>query len=142
QSLSSNGKLYWLRAPRSGGWIYGPYVNHNHYAGLMEMLVPIPLVVSLTQAAQGPRRIIAGVSAALMAATVFLSGSRGGMMAFLVQLAVLAAILIKRRSTGKAALSLGAFLVISAALLAWLGGEELAARIASVFRSRVGTELS
>ena len=33
-----------------GGWIYGPYVNHNHYAGLMEMLVPIPLVLSLTEA--------------------------------------------------------------------------------------------
>ena len=30
QGISSNGKLYWLRQPRMGGWIYGPYVNHNH----------------------------------------------------------------------------------------------------------------
>src|SRR5260370_13387766 len=43
QTLSSTGKLYWLRTPRFGGWIYGPYVNHHHYAGLMEMLVPGPL---------------------------------------------------------------------------------------------------
>jgi len=50
QSMSSTSKLYWLRTPRMGGWIYGPYVNHNHYAGLMEMLVPIPLVFSLSPA--------------------------------------------------------------------------------------------
>ena len=49
QGIASNGKLYWLRTPQSGGWIYGPYVNHNHYAGLMEMLTPIPLVISLSR---------------------------------------------------------------------------------------------
>ena len=42
QGLTPNGKLYWVRQPRLGGWIYGPYVNHNHYAGLMELLIPIP----------------------------------------------------------------------------------------------------
>ena len=33
-------KLYWLVPNRDGGWVYGPYVNHAHYAGLMEMLLP------------------------------------------------------------------------------------------------------
>jgi len=70
QSLAPNGKLYWLREPRSGGWIYGPYVNHNHYAGLMEMLVPIPLVYCFTRYADGERRIIAFAAAAIMASTV------------------------------------------------------------------------
>jgi len=51
-------QLYWMRQPRSGGWIYGPYVNHNHYAGLMEMLVPIPLIrfSDAAGASQSPRR--------------------------------------------------------------------------------------
>jgi len=84
QGLSSTTRLYWLRTPRFGGWIYGPYVNHNHYAGLMEMLVPIPLVFSLTRGARGSRKTMAGIAAALMAGTIFLSGSRGGMVAFLV----------------------------------------------------------
>ena len=35
QGISSSGQLYWFVTPSSGGWIYGPYVNHNHYAGLM-----------------------------------------------------------------------------------------------------------
>jgi hypothetical protein len=59
QSLSSPDKLYWFRTPRSGGWIYGPYVNHNHYAGLMEMLFPIPLVFAFTRFARGRERWLA-----------------------------------------------------------------------------------
>src|SRR5207302_8281534 len=96
QSLSSPGKLYWLRTPRSGGWIYGPYVNHNHYAGLMEMLVPVPLVFALSRYAHGPRRTMAAIAAAIMASTIFLSGSRGGMVAFAVEMAVLVSILVRQ----------------------------------------------
>ena len=49
QGMAPNGKLYWIRALEQGGYIYGPYVNHNHYAGLMEMLTPFPLVLAATQ---------------------------------------------------------------------------------------------
>jgi O-antigen ligase len=132
QSMSSTDKLYWLRTPRSGGWIYGPYVNHNHYAGLMEMLVPIPLIFALTRNARGPRRTLAAVAAAVMAGTIFLSGSRGGMAAFAVQMAILAALLVSQRKGKKTALTLGVFLVIGVVLLAWLGGGVVAKRIASI----------
>src|SRR5437588_808095 len=70
QGVSSNGKLYWIRQPRMGGWVYGPYVNHNHYAGLMEMLVPIPLVLALTRLASGRTRALAGAAVAVMAGTI------------------------------------------------------------------------
>jgi hypothetical protein len=26
QGIASNGKLYWIRQPRMGGWVYGPYL--------------------------------------------------------------------------------------------------------------------
>ena len=132
QSMSANGRLYWVRTPRFGGWIYGPYVNHNHYAGLMEMLAPIPLVFSLTRQARGPRRALAAAAGAVMASTIFLSGSRGGMAAFSIQMAVLAAVLIRRRKGRRTALALGVFLVIVIGLLAWLGGGELTSRMASI----------
>ena len=86
QGLSPNGKLYWLRTPRMGGWIYGPYVSHNNYAGLMEMLVPIPLIFCLTRYAQGHMRTVIAAGAALMAGTIFLSGSRGGMISFVAEM--------------------------------------------------------
>src|SRR5580658_5522215 len=86
QGVSSNGKLYWLRQPRNGGWIYGPYVTHNHYAGLMEMLVPIPLVLSLTRLASSRTPAASAAGAAIMVGTIFLSGSRGGMLAIVIEL--------------------------------------------------------
>ncbi len=141
QGLSSTTKLYWLRTPRTGGWIYGPYVNHNHYAGLMEMLVPIPLVFSLTRGARGPRKILAGTAAALMASTIFLSGSRGGMIAFLVQTGVLAAVVLWRQKGRSLNWALLAFLAIGVGLVLWLGGSELAQRLATL-HAETRTELS
>ncbi len=141
QSLSSNGKLYWLRAPRSGGWIYGSYVNHNHYAGLMEMLAPIPLVALLSHQVRGSRKAMAALAAAVMASTIFLSGSRGGMAAFLVQMGVLAAVLIRREKNRRTALAFAVFLLIAFGLTAWLGSAELAERVASI-HGETRTELA
>jgi len=131
QGISSNGKLYWIRQPR-GGWIYGPYVNHNHYAGLMEMLVPIPLVLSLTRLASTKTRNLAAAAAAVMVGTIFLSGSRGGMLAIAAELVILAALLIKQKRGLRTAIGLGVFLAIVVGLLTWVGGSELSRRIATV----------
>jgi O-antigen ligase len=131
QGVSSNGKLYWIRVPRSGGWIYGPYVNHNHYAGLMEMLLPVPLVVALANTNKS-RRVTAAVVAAIMATTIFLSGSRGGMLAFAVQMVIVAAVLIRQKQGRKMAVTLGVFLFLTVGMLTWLGGGELTHRMASM----------
>ena len=132
QGVATNSKLYWLRSLSSDGWIYGPYVNHNHYAGLMEMLTPIPLVISLIGGVQGRRKALAVLAAALMASTIFLSGSRGGMAAFAVQMALLAAFVLKRRKNWTATFALAGFLGTALILLAWLGGVDLGERMASI----------
>jgi O-antigen ligase len=136
QGISSNGKLYWLRQPRNGGWMYGPYVNHNHYAGLMEILVPIPLIVSLTRMAQPKVRALAGIAAAVMVGTIFLCGSRGGMLAIAVELVMLAVLLVQQKRGLRTAVGIGVFLVIIFGLLTWLGGSELAHRVASLAPGR------
>ena len=136
QSLSSTTKLYWIRTPRFGGWIYGPYVNHNHYAGLMEMLLPIPLVFAFSRYARGRLRWAAASSAAFMGATIFLSGSRGGMVAFALQVAVFLWFLFRERAAGRAAFLMAAFLVISLASIAWIGGSEVTARLSTITASK------
>ena len=140
QGISPNGKLYWVRVPSLGGWIYGPYVNHNHYAGLMEMLIPVPLVLCLTHLTHSKQRIAAATAAAIMAGTIFLSGSRGGMLALLGELILLAVVLVKQRRDLRTAMALGVFLLISVGLLGWLGGDELLRRLATVQSAH--TELS
>jgi len=132
QGVAPNGKLLWVRQPRLGGWIYGPYVNHNHYAGLMELLVPIPLVISLSRLAEQKMRIAAGVAAAIMVGTIFLSGSRGGMLAIFVELVIFVTILFRQKTSVRVAVSVGAFVVVLVSLLVWLGGKELTTRVTSV----------
>jgi len=134
QALSGTTKLYWIVTPHRGGWIYGPYVNHNHYAGLMEMLVPIPLELGLVGRRKGALKTLALSSAVLMASTIFLSGSRGGMAAFLVQLLLLAIVMVRRERHARTIIVIAVFLACVAGLLIWLGGGELAKRVASIHK--------
>ena len=142
QGLAPNGKLYWIWPLEQGGSIYGPYVNHNHYAGLMEMLTPFPLVLATTHFTNGNRKIAAAGIAALMAASIFLSGSRGGMVAFVAQMVVLTVLLV-RKSEGswKQPLMLGGFLAVVIVFLIWIGGNELTRRLISI-HSEAREELS
>jgi O-antigen ligase len=130
--ISSNGKLYWFYPLSQGGWIYGPYVNHNHYAGLMELLVPIPMVLALTRLADDKERIAAGIAAAVMVGTIFLSGSRGGMLAVGAEIAALAVILLGERKRARIVIGVAAFALVLAGMLTWLGGKELTARVSSI----------
>lgn len=139
QSLSANDKLYWIRTPRSGGWIYGPYVNHNHYAGLMEMLFPIALVMTLTRHVRGRWRALVAASAVLMASTVVLSGSRGGMVALVVELAIVAGFM-RTHKIRRTALTAGVVLTVVACLVFWIGGDSVISRLASI-HSEARTEL-
>ena len=141
QGISSNGRLYWIRQPRMGGWIYGPYVNHNHYAGLMEMLVPIPLVLSLTKLASSKTRAAAAAVAAVMVGTIFLSGSRGGMLAVVAELVILAVLLIKQKQGLRTAIGIGVFLVIVVGLLTWVGGAELFRRTVGSTHSEITSDI-
>ena len=142
QGLAPNGKLYWIWTSAQGGAIYGPYVNRNHYAGLMEMLTPFPLVLAATRFTDGNRRIFLTAIAALMAGSIFLSGSRGGMLAFCAEVVVLAVLLLRsRQGNWKKPLMLGVFMLLVIVFLVWLGGNELTRRLASI-HSEARTELS
>jgi O-antigen ligase len=120
QDLSSDGLLYWVRRPRFGGDVFGPYVNRNHYAGLMELLTPFALLLALNRRFNAPQRLLFAGIGLLMAATVFLSGSRAGTAALIAELVFMAAVLFAadRKATSLAAI--GAFLAALIGLLYWL----------------------
>jgi hypothetical protein len=45
QNLTWNGRIYWLRpAPREGA--FGPFVNHDHFAGYVEMILPLAITLA------------------------------------------------------------------------------------------------
>ncbi len=141
QGLSSNGRIYWLRTPTFGGWIYGPYVNHNHYAGLMEMLAPLPLMLGLIGKVRGAERFLFAFASLIMAATIFTSGSRGGMVAFACEAVLFAVIAWTRKKSVSTVVAVTAFALLLGTLIAWLGWSTVAARWQEV-RLTHGVELS
>ena len=50
QHFTFNGKLYWFRELRYGGIPFGPYVNRNHFAGFVELIIPMGLSILLLRA--------------------------------------------------------------------------------------------
>ena len=123
QDFAGNGKLYWVREQREGV-IYGPYVNHSHFAGLMEMLIPFALVMAAGRMVHGGKRTLLAFAAAFMVGTVFMSRSLGGMVAIVCQ--AIAFILIARRERSstrfdtRRVFAIVALAVLTLGFLAWL----------------------
>ena len=150
QHLVWGKKIYGFWESRFGGVPFGPYVNRNHFAGYMAMVLPFALsqffVYFGTQRAQGgyrrsprhPQLPFAGLdalppalclsAAVVMVCALFTSLSRGGMMAFIAGTGVFVVALLVRGGSLKTLLV--SALVISALLVTGLamGGAELLMR--------------
>lgn len=125
QNLSSNGKIYWLRLPHNGGSFFGPYVNRDHYAGLMEMLCPVPIVLGLSALLHGTKRVLVSFAGVVMAGSIVLSQSRAGAASFLVEMALLFGLLLGSRRRTRVAAAIGAVCLMVIAFAAWFGTVEL-----------------
>jgi O-antigen ligase len=81
QHFTWNGKYYWVIEPSAQPPApFGPFVNHNHFAGYVEMIAPIPVALVLRRAVRGELAFLYGFAAAMMGLAVVLSLSRGGMI--------------------------------------------------------------
>jgi O-antigen ligase len=132
QHLTFNGKIYWVREMRFGGIPFGPYVNRNHFAGFAELLVPISLVSLLLGKVRRERLFIVGLFAVLQIGALFLSASRGGIVSFGAELAVLAVWLTWRRAGGKQLLAAAAILIVVVLLVSWLGVGQILQRFSNM----------
>jgi len=129
QELAPNGRIFWLYQPRFNGAIYGSYINHNHYAGLVEMLVPMPLVVSMGHLVRGGKRALIAFCAVLMASTIFLSRSRGGMIAFVLEIGLFAALTLVQRRNPRVAIGLVAVCILVLGFLVFIGKGQVLGRL-------------
>lgn len=121
QHLTFNGKLYWFREMRYGGIPFGPYVNRNHFAGFVELVLPLALVPVVLGRVRRERWAVVGLFAVLPVVALFLSASRGGIVSFGVELSVLALLMIRRRTVGKQLLAGATVLLLALLMVSWLG---------------------
>src|SRR5712692_6008712 len=131
QHLTFNGKLYWFREMHYGGIPFGPYVNRNHFAGFVELILPLALVPLVLGRVRRERWPVVGLFAVVPIGALFLSVSRGGIVSFGVELAVLALVMIQRRAIGKQLLAGAAVLLLALFMVSWLGVGQILQRFSS-----------
>lgn len=121
QHFTFNGKLYWFRELRYGGVPFGPYVNRNHFAGLIELIVPTGLSIFVLRAEERDRMPLLTLLTLIPIGALFLSASRGGIVSVFVEV-VLVMILAFLRHGGRDQLVASVIvLLLAGGLLAWLG---------------------
>jgi O-antigen ligase len=132
QQVTFNGKLYWFREMRYGGIPFGPYVNRNHFAGFIELVVPIALVPLIVGKVRKERWYLVAIFALLPIGALFLSASRGGVVSFGVEVGVLVLMILLRRTGGQHVLAGGLVLLLAFLLVSWLGVKQVLGRFSSL----------
>ena len=142
QRLTYNGKMYWVRPVSPYIAFYGPFGNYNHFAGMIELILPLPLAFLLFTRASIEQRVLGIFSVVMMAVAVVFSISRGGMLALGVEL--LALLMIARWSSKHQsgqdeirAAGNNKLMVVGAAaavllLVLWIGYEPLIQRLSTI----------
>jgi O-antigen ligase len=137
QDLTFNGKLYWFREMRYGGMPYGPYVNRNHFAGLMELLIPMGLAMLAVPGVRRQQMPLTAILAAMPVGALLLSASRGGIIGFGCEVIVLVILLWIRRGEKKHLFTFLAALVLAGGLVGWLGVEQVIQRFSEIHNPEV-----
>lgn len=139
QHLLPNNRIYWFRELTGGGTPFGPYVNRNHYAGLMGMIFPMVMGLFLYYRPKGERAsfrhrlagifthpqsnisMILGFSTVLTATSVFLSLSRGGIASLIMSLVFLGFLLNRSSGQGRRGLLFASTIIVVLYAVGWFG---------------------
>jgi putative inorganic carbon (HCO3(-)) transporter len=153
QRATFNGKIYGFWENVQQGLVFGPFVNRNHFAGWMLMVIPVGLGYLLAMVSKGmhgrklglrnfvlwfstasaSRALLTGFAILVMTLSLVLTMSRSGIVALAAGLLIAATIMTRRQSgMSRRALTVGyvAFVVIT--VVSWVGIDQLAARFAQV----------
>jgi O-antigen ligase len=137
QELTSNGKLYWVRELSASSVSFGPFVNRNHFAGLMELLIPFGLAMLATKAVLRQQIPLTGFCTAMAAGALCLSASRGGIFSFGIEILLLVAVLTFSRGEKRPMVLGMAVLALTAVLVAWLGVGQIVQRFSEIHNPEV-----
>lgn len=132
QSVLSPQKIYgiyerWNASP------FGSFVNRHNFAAYMEMTLSLPLGLMFVGAVPKDKRLLFITAIALMGIALLLSGSRGGLIAFLGQVIVLVLLTTRGKSRSTLALRLGLSVLLIAAIIGgavFVGGDTSLTRLA------------
>lgn len=142
QHFTSGTEIYWLRSLTSDVKPFGPYVNRNHFAGFIELTLPVGLALLMFRGAHRDLTPILVLLTVVPIGADVLSGSRGGIVSLAAEIAILVALAYwrpgqsgKRRSARNAVLLLAG--VVAIAFVAWIGAGRTVERFSGLSHPEV-----
>jgi O-antigen ligase len=130
QNYTSHDVIYWFRPLTEGGNPFGPYVDCDHFAGFMELIVPVGMSLVAFRGVREEQIVFAGVLTLVPIIALVLTASRGGIVSLVFELGLLA-VLMRERKTRFQGVALVVILLIALASLGWLGAGKVLDRITS-----------
>jgi len=137
QGVLSPTKIYGIYE-RQFAQPYGSFVNRHNFAAYMEMTLALPLALVLSGAVKRDQRLLYITAILLMAVSLFLSGSRGGLIALVAELIMLIILTTPVRGTQKLVVRFGLAIALLGAVVAgtiFVGGESSLTRLAETASS-------
>jgi O-antigen ligase len=127
--------LWWIKMPADRSKFMGSFINENHFAGYMELVIPLTIAYVFRYAFRiresGWRGVLASEDlhkafllaflVIIMIVALAVSESRGGLIGFLGSLVLVAVLLLSRRFHRGKAWIITALLILSFTMLAWIG---------------------
>ena len=142
QNNLSDGKIYGFWNLRQGGSPFGPFVNKNHFAGWMLLVIPVSLgyfmsalsrvlegrisdfreLIVWLLSEQGSKATLTAFAVIVMSLSVLLTLSRSGIASLALTYVICAYLVTRRlpRTIGRT-IGVGAFVLVMAAVVAWAG---------------------
>lgn len=136
QRVGGTDKVFWLiqMHPKKIGFM-AAFVNENHFAGYMELVIPITIAFvlrylfrlkksgwrSLLGSNDLYKAIVFSIFVTIMIVSLAVSKSRGGFVGFLSSLFLITILLVSRRFHRRRAWVIAVLLTLSFLMLAWVG---------------------
>ncbi|HEY0427199.1 MAG TPA: O-antigen ligase family protein [Pyrinomonadaceae bacterium] len=117
---------------------FGSFVNRHNFAAYMEMTMAVPLGLMFAGAVPRDKRLLVVTAIALMGVALILSGSRGGLVAFLAEIFFMLILTTETKSYGQLVVKVGLAVLLLATIIAGsilIGGESSLTRIAETAAS-------
>src|SRR5271169_1497848 len=135
QHFTSDAKIYGFRTLSAGGDPFGPFVNRNHFAGFVELTLPAGLALLIFRGLRRDMIPLTGLLTIVPIGAMILSGSRGGIVSFGFEIAVLALLARFRKAPeGPRLVALAIVGFAALALVAWLGAGQAIERFRPCIR--------
>jgi O-antigen ligase len=132
QHFTFNGRLYWWFPLPEGAGPFGPFVDRNHFAGFIELTVPLNLALIVRRTRERETLVLLGLFTVISIGALFLSASRGGIISFLFEAGLMLFLLRARPRGTDGLLGAAAVGLVAVAFVGWLGWSETLERFSEL----------